>query len=62
MNPDRPPRATRGRQPHLSEQAGEGRELSEGEIIAELAHYVFWVELARDANAAVPEKANAPTA
>ena len=41
--------------------AGEGRELSEGEIIAELAHYAFWVELARAATAAVPEKANAPT-
>ena len=28
MNPDRSPHCTRGRQPHLSEQAGEGRELS----------------------------------
>ena len=31
------------------------------EIIAKLAHYAFWVELARAATAAVPEKANAPT-
>jgi hypothetical protein len=28
ISPDRPPRCTLGRQPHLSEQAGEGRELS----------------------------------
>ena len=29
MNPDRPPRSTHdARQPHLSEQAGEGRKLS----------------------------------
>ena len=39
--------------------AGEGCELPR--IIAELAHYAFWVELARAATAAVPEKANAPT-
>ena len=31
------------------------------EIIAKLAHYAFWVELAHAATAAVPEKANAPT-
>jgi hypothetical protein len=31
------------------------------EIIAKLAHYAFWVDLARSATAAVPEKANAPT-
>ena len=31
------------------------------EIIAELVHHAFWVELARAATAAVPEKANAPT-
>jgi len=52
---------TRRRQPHLFEKAGEGCELSEGEIIAELAHYAFWVELARAATDAIPEKANAPT-
>ena len=34
---------------------------AEGEIIAELTHYAFWVELAHTATAAVPEKANAPT-
>ena len=38
--------------------AGEGCELPR--IIAELAHYAFWVERARAATAAVPEKANAP--
>ena len=30
MSPDRTPRCTRGRQSHLSEQAGEGRELIRG--------------------------------
>ena len=39
--------------------AGEGCELPR--IIAELAHYAFWVELPAAATAAVREKANAPT-
>ena len=45
----------------ISEHAGEGRELSGAGIIAKLAHYAFWVELAHAATAAVPEKASAPT-
>jgi hypothetical protein len=32
------------------------------EIIRQARRLCFWVELARAANAAVPEKANAPTA
>ena len=45
---------------HLS-KLEEGASYPGLEIIAKLAHYAFWVDLARSATAAVPEKANAPT-